>query len=142
MAPSHVAPNFTAACRAVDHDVRISIVESLELEVGRESYHELSESPLGSSDKISTAVESVDEHGSSLCSMEVEDDVGPFVEVGGAAKDVGKVAVLTTQVVGGDGSSSHHSGALGQCVTDLSPSGWMASKKTSGHNSSGQQHIL
>ena len=94
--PSYAAPKFPAACRVVDHDVRISIVESLELEVGRESYHELSESPLGSSDKISTAVESVDEHGSSLCSMNVEDDVGPLVEVGSAAKDVGKVAVLTT----------------------------------------------
>ena len=98
----------------------LDAVEALEVEPSREADNELSQSPLTSGNKIGTPVESVDEHGESLSSVDVEDDTGPLVKVGSATKEIGQVTVLATKVVGSNADGGHSSGALRKSVSNLS----------------------
>lgn len=95
------------------------VVESLEVEPRREPNDKLSQGPLTSGHEISAAVESIDEHGNSLGTVNVEDDASPLVEVGTTAEEVGKVTVVATKVVGSNADSGDCGRALRKRVSDL-----------------------
>lgn len=51
--------------------------------------------------------------------MQPGNDHEPLVQIGSAAKEIGKVAVIATKVVGGDADGRNYGGTLRKCVSNL-----------------------
>lgn len=96
-----------------------SVVEPLELKVGRKANDELRGGVLKTGDQVGTTVERVDEHGNSFCGVQLGDEIEPLVEVRSAAKEVGKVTVLAAKVPGSDADGRDHGRTLRKSVSNL-----------------------
>ena len=75
------------------------VVDLPEVEVRGEADENLGQGPLDRGDQVGTAVERVQEHCGCLADVDLEDDLGPLVEVGSAPKDVGEICIFSAKVV-------------------------------------------